>query len=179
MTAKTRTAKTALHACECSNWEFGSYGPSGSAESFQSTGTGCQAMTHRVFAQGHDAKLVGFMVRADTDGLEISKTTGGVKHTFPGAVDAAASISQALAMKAEVQLVAQNRRAAKKTVGKLAGKVAKDETKVTYLPTTRHATIKVGRWTYDATVEIATGEATYAKKLGGAVTAKLGEYTEV
>jgi hypothetical protein len=172
MTAKTRTVKTALHDCECSNWEFNL----GEPESDQDYSTGCTAQTTRVFAQGHDAKLVGFLVRADIAGEDISKREGGMLVTYPGAVEAAATISQALALKAEVQLVAQQKRLAKKASKKTA---KKEETKVTYLPTTRAAKIKVGRWTYDATIELATGEATYTKKLGGAVTAKLGEYSEV
>lgn len=180
MATKTRPGK--LAACTCSTFEFGQYGPDGSAESFTTTGTDCTQMTHRAFAQGHDAKLVGFLVRAEMNGLEIRK---GVQ-IFSGAVQAAQTISEALAAKTKLQLEAAHRRAMKKGRTK-AAVVAEVEkaikpglpASVVALPTTREARIKVGRWEYDATIVIATGEATHARKLGGMRTVARGEYKEI
>ena len=45
-------------------------------------------------------------------------------------------------------------------------------------PTTREATIKIGRWTYNATIDLATGDASYDMKAGERRTAKKGDYTE-
>lgn len=167
--------------CLCSNYEFGSYGPDGSAESYTDYGTGCTQSTTRVFAMGHDAKLVGFMVRAELAGEDI--VTGretGVIHTWNNAVLAAMAISEALGFKAQAQLDAARARIAKKEARE-AAKTARKSAKVeaTIEPTTRQARIKVGRWEYDATIEIATGEATYTSKQGVAWTKPQGEYTEV
>ena len=46
-------------------------------------------------------------------------------------------------------------------------------------PTTRQAEIKVGRWTYAATIDLATGEATYTSAQGVTWTKPQGKYQEV
>ena len=171
-------ATKTLARCTCSSFEFGQYGPDGSAESYESTTTECQAWTHRTFAMGHDAKLVGYMVRAELDGLEISRTEGGMRITFPGAVAAAATISDKLAEKAQHQLDAAHRREIKKA-GRKVSKKAEPVAEVVALPTTREARIKVGRWEYDAVIDIATGQATHARKLGGMRTVERDEYKEI
>jgi hypothetical protein len=166
----TTTAKNVQ--CTCQTFFFGTWGPDGSAESFEDYGTECTQTTGRVFAQGHDAKLVGFLVRAELAGEEIATVSGGMRRTFQDAVDAAASISQALAAKTEAQLIAAQKRAAKK-----ANKPAKKAKAAAPQPTTRAAKIKVGRWTYDATINEA-GHATYTTK-SGQVTATSDKYTEI
>lgn len=187
MTAKLRN-------CSCQTFAFGSYGPDGSAEAFTDYGTDCSQTTWNVFAQGHDAKLVGFMVRAELAGEEIAKVEGGVRITFPGAVAAAQSISDALAIKAQAQLDAAIARLAKKasTQAKKAAKTsAKAAAKVEVVEepapeavvevveaTTTQAKIKVGRWTYLATIQ-ANGDATYSTKLGANKTAVAGTYSLV
>lgn len=178
-------ATSKLTRCICSSFAFGTYGPDGSAESFEDYTTDCRQSTSRVFAQGHDAKLVGFMVRAELAGEEISRTEGGVRVTFAGAVAAAGRISEALAFKAQAQLDAARARLAKKELAearKAARKSAKKAVEVETpapIPTHRDARIKVGRWAYDAAIELATGQATYSKKLGGTVTVEQGAYSEV
>jgi len=172
-------------ACACRSFSFGTYGPDGSAESFEDYGTGCNQTTTRIFAQGHDAKLVGFLVRAQLAGEEIRRTTGGVVHTFPGAVAAAATSSDALALKAQAQLDAARARVAKaaaREATKAARKSAKAATPAPAPkaePMTREARIKVGRWTYEATIDTKTQWATYTKKLGGTVSIASTDYTEV
>jgi hypothetical protein len=170
---------TTLHACECSKWEFDL-----DVERDDDYSTGCTAQTKRIFAQGHDAKLVGFMVRAELAGHDISRTDGGVLVTFGGAVHAAGKISEALAVKAEAMLTAQVAKATKKrhrTEVKAAGaKLALAEyqeakqAKAEIPPI--EAEIKVGRWTYPALVETVSGEATYTAKSGVVRTLARGEY---
>lgn len=187
MATKTRISE--LKPCRCSIFAFGEYGEDGSAESYTDYTTECTRQTNRLFAQGHDAKLVGFLVRAELSGEEISITEGGVRITFSGAVKAAAHISGALANKAQGQLDAARRRLANKAVdlalkeakkGKSAERKLAEKAKVVApAPTTRQARIKVGRWEYDAMIEIATGRATHDRKLGGTRTVEPGEYKEV
>jgi hypothetical protein len=171
--------------CACQSWFFGSFGPDGSAESFEDYGTDCNQTTTRTFAMGHDAKLVGYMVRADLAGEEIALVDGGMRSTFQNAVHAASSISEALALKAQAQLDAAVARQAKKA-SREASKTARKSAKAAQavLPTeapsgVREAAIKVGRWTYDAEINVATGTATYKAKLGGVKEAVFGEYTEI
>lgn len=171
-------AATKTVQCLCQSFEFGEF--DGENELAVSYDTDCAQTTTRTFAQGHDAKLVGFLVRADMAGEEIRMTTGGISIHFMGAVDAAAKVSGALAVKAEAQLAAAAARVAKK-----ANKPAKKAAKTTpapvveLAPTTRHATIKVGRWTYRAAIMLATGEAHYSSKLGADKVAPAGTFTEV
>ncbi len=166
--------------CLCGSFSFGTYGPDGSAESFEDYGTDCTQTTTNVFAQGHDAKLVGFLVRAELAEEEIAQVSGGVRHTFSGAVHAAGTVSDALALKAAAQLDAARARLAKKAARKAATEARKSAKAVKAVePTTREARIKVGRWEYDATIDLATGEATHTRKLGGTRTLALGEYKEV
>lgn len=180
MTKTNKTTKTALHACECSLWEFDL-----DVDRDDDYNTGCTAMTHRTFAQGHDAKLVGFMVRADLAGHDISRRDGGMLTTFGGAVDAASKVSTALALKAEVQMVAAIRRLKGKSIK--IEKTPKAERKLAEVakvveapkPTTREARIKVGRWTYDATIELATGIATYRTRLGATHMVDAGAFSEI
>lgn len=171
--------------CECQTWSFGNYGEDGSAESFEDYGTGCTQTTTKVFAQGHDAKLVGFLVRAELADEEIGKVEGGMRMTYQNAVHAAGTISEALAAKAQAQLDAVRARLAKKAASE-AKKTARKSAKKAEVtsepeaqPVWRSAKIKVGRWTYEAQIEIATGDATYATKLGGTKMVEQGQYSEV
>ena len=163
-------------ACTCRSFEFGVF----DVDTDEDYTTDCNQTTTRVFAQGHDAKLVGFMVRAELAGQEIRR---GSIH-YAGAVQAAASISEALAAKAQAQLDAAKARLAKgaaREAAKAARKSAKaaEAVEVKPEPATRQATIKVGRWTYPATIDTKTGWATYSKKLGGTVSIASTDYTEV
>ena len=186
MAAKTRTVKTTLHRCECSNWDFGQWTgevPEGAdpGDYYETSGTGCQAMTNRTFAQGHDAKLVGFMVRAELGGLDINRNSGGVRHSFGGAVHAAQSISDALAAKAQGQMDAARARLAKKAVSRLTRKVTKAEIAeakaATKEPEPQLVKAKVGRWTYEGTIGPVTRDFVYRNKLGQMKTAPEGKYT--
>jgi hypothetical protein len=192
MATKTTTKNNSLKPCECSKWEFGQFEPNTDTD----YNTQCTEQTKRSFAMGHDAKLVGFLVRAELAGDEIRVNNGGVVHSFQGAVHAAASVSEALAAKAQAQLDAARARIARKAAreaAKTARKSAKQamdtlvdrqaahevaEAKKAQ-PTHRHATIKVGRWTYRAAIEVATGDLIYTNKKGEDVALQAGQYTEV
>jgi hypothetical protein len=170
-----------LTQCLCSSFDFGTFGEDGSAESYSDYNTGCTQTTTRVFAQGHDAKLVGFLVRAELAGEEISTSGGGMRMTYDGAVKAARTVSEALAAKAQAQLDAAKARLAKKAevaARKAASRSAKKAVKVTETPKDRTATVKVGRWTYEAKIDGATGYALIAKKTGP-VSIPPTKYTEV
>lgn len=163
--------------CLCQSFEFGQFAPELDAD----YNTNCSQTTTRIFAQGHDAKLVGFLVRAELAGEEIRRNNGGVVHSFGSAVSAAASISDALALKAQAQLDAARARVAKKAARE-ATKTARKSAKAAQpqpQPMFRDAKIKVGRWTYDAKIATETGSATYRTKLGQDKMALMGEYKEV
>lgn len=156
--------------CLCSSFEFGVF----DVETDEDYGTDCTQSTTKVFAQGHDAKLVGFLVRAELAGQEIRR---GSVH-FAGAVQAASSISSALAAKTQAQLDAAKARLAKKASKPLRGEVRIAKKAEAPAPTKREATIKIGRWTYDATID-PNGFALYNTKKGECKSAKPGEYTEI
>jgi hypothetical protein len=203
MAAKT----TALHPCECSNWDFDL-----DVDRDDDYNTGCKATTIRVFAQGHDAKLVGFMVRAELAGHEISRRSGGMLVTYGGAVDAASKISEALAAKAEAQLAAARARANKNKTARtqtkgdkadaIKARQAEAEAELLAKPVIapREVPVKVTEVTHpapvvevvEATTELASikvgrwhytarieanGDATYSNKLGVKKTALAGTYT--
>ena len=182
-----------VNKCECQNWFFGTYGEDGSAESFEDYGTNCTQTTGRTFAQGHDAKLVGFLVRADLAGEEIAKVDGGMRVTFQNATHAAGTISEALAAKADAMMAAAIARLQKKSnTSKSAVKIAEmlaegvreDEREeaaelveqVRQATTPRATRGKVGRWVYDGTEQ--DGRFTYSKKFGGEATVEAGNWTE-
>ncbi len=167
--------------CYCSNFEFitDETTVNGQPE-IESYTTNCTQATTRVFAQGHDAKLVGFLVRAELAGEEIRINNGGVVHSWGNAVLAALAISEPLAAKAQAQLDAARARIAKREARE-AAKTARASAKkaAAVEPTHRHATIKVGRWEYRAAIEIATGDLIYTNKKGQDIPLKRGEYKEV
>ena len=165
--------------CFCQTFSFGTFGPDGSAESFEDYGTDCNQSTTRVFAQGHDAKLVGFLVRAELAGEEIAIVDGGMRTTFPDAVHAAAKISEALAAKTQAQLDAAKARLAK-AAAREATKAAKKSAKAAEAPkpADREATVKMGRWEYKAVIH-PNGWATVTKRDGSVVEVASTNYKEV
>lgn len=60
-------------ACKCSEFWAGNTltGEGGDVIVKDERTTGCDAVTSKTFAQGHDAKLVSFLVAAELDGLEV------------------------------------------------------------------------------------------------------------
>lgn len=180
-----------MNKCLCSQFEFGTF----EINSDDDYGTDCRQSTTRAFAQGHDAKLVGFVVRAELAGQEIRQNNGGVIHSFQGAVHAAGVVSEALAAKAQAQLDAARARVAKKAAreaAKAARKsggaerklaeaagLVKKEILAKATPEVRWVKIKVGRWEFDAKIDAKTEVATYTSRKGELKSVQPGEYRVV
>ncbi|MFK4243542.1 hypothetical protein ACI2KV_11740 [Micromonospora chokoriensis] len=164
-----RTKAGALKACRCSTFEVGTTtdGPDGSEPDVTIETTGCTGQTPRLFNQGHDAKLVSFLVKAELEGKEVRYGRGEGVVTTSDAVTACKSISDALAVKAATMLAKAQERATKKA--------AKKQPK----PQPRIAAIKVGRWTFAGASIAPDGTATYQPKTGGPKTVAAGKYTEI
>lgn len=84
------------HPCLCQFYEV--YNPASADEVFT---TGCEATTKATFAQGHDARLVSFLVDGKGDGYEIRFVKDGVSTGFGTPGEAVADVSNALQTKAE------------------------------------------------------------------------------
>lgn len=82
--------------CYCSFWEV--YDPQDEESVFT---TGCAQTTKRQFAQGHDARLVSFLVDGHFDGYAIRFVKDATSTGYDGPVSAAATASAALKDKAE------------------------------------------------------------------------------
>ena len=172
-------ATTKQTPCFCQSFEFGEF--DGDNEAAISYDTNCSQATTRIFAQGHDAKLAGYLVRAEMSGEEIRMVDGGMA-IYGDALSMAAKVSEAFQAKVQAMLDAAKARLAKKELAearKAARKSAKKAAATEEAPKWRAGRIKVGRWTYDAQIEIATGDATYAAKMGGTRMADSGTYTEM
>lgn len=190
---------TPLRPCTCRNFEAGTRVDvaGGDVDFINVRTTGCKASTTRLFAQGHDAKLVSFLVQAELDNLEIALTGQG--SSWGRAQDAAFTVSLALSEKAAKMIeTARAKQAAKASKPARESRAfrtgaARTQTPET-TPTARMirteaevkpeakqvpARIKVGRWTYDATINSENGDATYTRKLGGEQTISRVEYTVV
>lgn len=102
--------------------------------------TGCDSMTTRLFAPGHDAKLVSFLVAAELDGLELHDGEGTsadavtmlrnrgltlLAHKARRALEIGLRKAQAAKARAEVKAKAKADKPAPREVG---AKVAKGET---------------------------------------------------
>jgi hypothetical protein len=69
-TTASRTRTTSLHGCACRMFEAGNRIDieGGDVDFVDVRTTGCNASTTRLFAQGHDAKLVSLSARAPRGG---------------------------------------------------------------------------------------------------------------
>lgn len=86
------------HACYCSKFEVGDYSDGKEDEVFT---TGCVQTTQGTFAQGHDARLVSFLVDGHFDGYTIRLVEhGAATRTFSNPGEAARTASEALGDKA-------------------------------------------------------------------------------
>lgn len=183
MSNTTAPRTGSLKPCSCRLFEAGRRVdlPNGDVDFIDVVTTECKAQTTRLFAQGHDAKLVSFLVAAELANLEIALVGQGT--SWGTAEDAARTISDALALKAANMVAGAAAKTAKKAARKTAPKTAErklaEKAQVVETPKWRAARIKVGRWTYDAQIEIATGDATYAAKLGGTKMVEQSQYQEV
>jgi len=95
-----KVAKDALKPCFCSYFEVGNFDPDVKDEDAEIFSTGCTQQTKRTFAQGHDARLVSFLVDGFFDGYDLRLVEGGVAVSFSDPAGAAARASDALRDKA-------------------------------------------------------------------------------
>jgi hypothetical protein len=158
----------------------------------RSYGTGCVKVTNNQFAQGHDAKLVSFLVKADVCGDVIWQygQNGSIRETRIESAEAAAKlISPELAAKAaRAVLNALDRAAARREPKPKADPKPPREPKVTivdsYTPAAepeveaRKVTGKVGRWQYEGT-EGPDGSFFYKTASGTPITAQAGRWTKI
>lgn len=90
------------HRCLCQSFEVGNFDPAKEGtEDEEIFSTGCTQTTMSTFAQGHDARLVSFLVDGHFDGYTLRQVVNGVSQTFATPADAAAQGSDALRLKAE------------------------------------------------------------------------------
>lgn len=94
---RPRKEPAAPHACACSYYRYGD--KEAIADLF---GIECSQTTQRVFAQGHDARLVSTLVQAQFDGYQIFRQEAeGLVGPYENAAHAVSSISKPLEAKAE------------------------------------------------------------------------------
>lgn len=106
---KPKKEKAQPHACLCSTFLL--FDPEDSDAEFR---TECGATTMRNFAQGHDARLVSFLVSGHFDGYKIAQDQSGARVLFDNPGHAAASVSESLGVKADKAVEnEQGKRAAK------------------------------------------------------------------
>lgn len=107
-------------ACLCSTFEL--YDPKDKDEVFAPE---CGLTTKSTFAQGHDARLVSFLVGGIKDGYSIRQVVDGKPVNFATPFDAVSPISTALGEKARTA----TENAAKKTAEKAEAKAKREEAK--------------------------------------------------
>lgn len=180
-TAQTEnTTATEQQPCECSRYSVlvnVREDADGDLAWDEELTTGCEAGARKLFAQGHDAKLKSFLIRAGAAGHEVRRDDGGVASVADAATHAnhysfghlvvagieraeakAAAKADRLVKKEQARQESLTRHAAKRT-RKIQAELAKPKT----------VTAKVGRWTYEGTVQ--NGEFVYADAKGSKKTA--------
>jgi hypothetical protein len=97
---KPAKTKAEPHPCLCGFFEVGVFDSEKAEAEQEIFSTGCEATTLRTFAQGHDARLVSFLVDGYFDGYALRFVKDGVGVSFATPADAALKGSEALAEKA-------------------------------------------------------------------------------
>lgn len=97
---KPAPAPVVAHPCYCGTFELVGKLESGDLNEDEIFTTGCQLTTKSTFGQGHDAKLVSFLVDGHFDGYVIRQIHNGVSQLFQTPADAAKTASEALHNKA-------------------------------------------------------------------------------
>ncbi len=98
--------------CLCSSYEITDTKDESGESTFT---TGCEQTTKRTFAQGHDARLVSFLVDGHFDGYTLRQAQGdGTFVTYASPVEAVAGVSEPLRLKAEKAVANRSERDAKK-----------------------------------------------------------------
>ncbi|MER6329239.1 hypothetical protein ABT298_07855 [Streptomyces sp. NPDC001034] len=136
--------------------------------------TGCAAGARKLFAQGHDAKLKSFLIRAGAAGHEVRREDGGMVSVADAATHANhysfGHLVVAGIERAEAKAAAKADRLAKKEQARHAVKrTRKIRAELAEAAKPKTVMAKVGRWTYEGTVQ--NGEFTYADAKGNKKTA--------
>lgn len=176
--AKPAKSKKAgkLTPCFCRTFEVGVDTGTDENPDITIETTGCDRMTNRTFAQGHDAKLVSFLVAAELDGKDIRYGRDSGMVTTTDAVGAAKLVSQELAHKAKVALAnGQNRHA--KRAERAAAKQVKGAERAAALQAKLDAKAKAAMGPEQAAVKDASGdEATVTNIPEAKVAGKVGRW---
>lgn len=199
---KTTKTETALRNCECAKYVAVTGEITDEHGEFVDTieiSTGCTRTTKNDFAQGHDAKLKSFLIAAGVAGYEVAYIEGGVRigsdamgiatrygfaHMVADGIAKGVAKRQAAQERADRKHEAQAARQAKKapkakpvSLVREAPRVSRETAPVAEpLPVPVLAKAKVGRWTYEGTVNV-DNTFTYNAKLGGTKTAPAGSFT--
>jgi hypothetical protein len=185
MTAPATTpkpAKRTLKRCACSQFYAESAINGDPAQGIGTYDTGCQKQTLNTFAQGHDAKLVSFLVRADFADDIIRWRQNEVDVWSASA--AAGLISASLGTKAEKALVAALDRKAQQRdpKAKVAAKPPRQvpvqvagEAVAQLVEMGEPVKAKVGRWVYNGT-QMPNGDFAYKTAKGEHKTAHSGAW---
>ncbi len=89
-----KLVKTA-HPCACSTYFLTGETPD------ERYAPECELTTFSTFGQGHDARLVAFLVDGFFDGYQLGRTLNGTEVKYASPAEAVAGISEALRLKAE------------------------------------------------------------------------------
>ncbi len=179
-------AEQSLHICECGRFEVEIEGAKGAEDATYRTTHGtaiCGAYTTRTFAPGHDAKLKSLLIWAGVRNHSVRRNSDGV-----ASIDDAMSWAEHYGFGHQVK--AGIVRAARKLSDRATAREARDlakatkPTRVTKVRTSkrtlvREATIKIGRWTYEAVIDSVSNEATFTSASGEVKTAPAGKYSIV
>ena len=98
---KAPKIKPEKHPCACQFFEVYGVDDDGNAKTDEVFTTGCTQATGSTFAQGHDARLVSFLVDGQADGYSIRHVKDGVETKYATPGEAVSDISNALQTKAE------------------------------------------------------------------------------
>lgn len=119
---KPPKAVVAPKPCLCQTYEL--YSLTDKDEVFQ---TDCGLTTKATFAQGHDARLVSFLVTGFFDGYALRQTVNGVTKTYTDPASAVAHVSDALKDKADKATANGRKRLADKQVAQQLREAKKAE----------------------------------------------------
>jgi hypothetical protein len=185
-TTAPKTTRKSLKPCACSQFYAETAINGNPAEGIGTYDTQCNRQTRNVFAQGHDAKLVSFLVKADMAD-DIIRWRADENGTW-SAEAAAGLISSALSAKAaKALLAALDRKAAQRTAAGQPKPKAPRQVPVQVVaePTAtgtaqlvevgEPARVKVGRWVYDGHV-MDNGDFVYKTAKGEHKTAHSGAW---
>lgn len=192
--------RCACHAFEIQSWKGEVPEGADPGDYAVYEGTNCTQMTHRTFAPGHDAKLKSLLIKAGAAGLEIVRHEGGMNvyssaeqvanhfgfgHQVLSGIQRAQAKAEARAeKKAAVDKARADLKNGKVTPEGNAALKADNRSKKAKAAArgkkaagiTQPVTIKVGRWTYEATIDPDTNAAQYTSANGEIKTAAEGKY---